>query len=105
MSFAAKEKKKGSKQNQDKQTHHTVLQKLSPELTPITLPITSRINLQFFLNFDPLPGVTPGLVSICKKKKKKTKQKICKSNQVNLKIIIIIFRNDNSATVLKCHFK
>ena len=34
MSFAAKVKKKANNKNKDKQTPHTLLQKLSPKTTP-----------------------------------------------------------------------
>ena len=47
MSFVAKgknKKQKSSMQNQDKQTPHTVLQKLSPKLTP-----TPLIKVEFYL--------------------------------------------------------
>ena len=42
MSFAAKGKK-SSTQNQDKQTPHTVLQKLPPKLTPTPLTPRQRV--------------------------------------------------------------
>ena len=46
MSFAAKGEKKGNGQNQDKQTPHTVLQKLSPK--PCTTPLKERKVLECF---------------------------------------------------------